>query len=147
MSFGYYRSEVLGALLSTMVIWVLTGVLVYLAILRVINNDYEIEAIPMLVTASCGVVFNIIMYFVLHTNSCFGDVKLKHHGHSHEPGAGHGHGHSHSGNDHSENKEHESAGKLFFRNFNTTKIKIERSYYKFGTSRFYKNYKESRDMS
>jgi zinc transporter 2 len=94
MSFGYYRSEVLGALLSTMVIWILTGVLVYLAVLRCINQDFEIEKIPMVVTASCGVVFNIIMYFVLHTNYLFGNVGLKHHGHSHDSGEGHGHSHS-----------------------------------------------------
>ena len=95
MSFGYYRSEVLGALLSTMVIWVLTAVLVYLAILRIINDDFEIEPIAMVATASCGVVFNIVMYFVLHTNKCFGDVELKHHGHSHNSGDVHSHGHSH----------------------------------------------------
>lgn len=94
MSFGYYRSEVLGALLSTIVIWILTGVLVYLAVLRCINQDFEIEKIPMVVTASCGVVFNIIMYFVLHTNYLFGNVGLKHHGHSHDSGEGHGHSHS-----------------------------------------------------
>ena len=111
MSFGYYRSEVLGALLSTMVIWVLTGVLVYMAVLRIIENDFTIERIPMLVTASCGVVFNIIMYFVLHTNYLFGSgVALKHHGHSHDAEGGHGHaagessaeahGHAHSNGEH-----------------------------------------------
>lgn len=97
MSFGFYRSEVLGALLSTMVIWILTGVLVYMAILRIINKDYDIDGDAMVITASCGVVFNIIMYFILHTNKCFGsNVALKHHGHSHAGGA---HGHSH-GDDH-----------------------------------------------
>lgn len=100
MSFGFYRSEVLGALLSTMVIWILTAVLVYLAILRIINDDFEIEPIAMVATAACGVVFNIVMYFVLHTNKCFGDgVELKHHGHSHNSGDIHGHGHSHSHDD------------------------------------------------
>lgn len=77
----------------------LTGVLVYMAVLRVINQDFEIEPISMLVTASCGVVFNIIMYFILHTNSCFKGVEIKHHGHSHS-GDGHGHGHSHAHNSH-----------------------------------------------
>ncbi len=98
MSFGYYRSEVLGALLSTMVIWILTGVLVYLAVLRCINQDFEIEEIPMVVTASFGVVFNIIMYFVLHTNYLFGNVGLKHHGHSHDSGESHGHSHGDADN-------------------------------------------------
>lgn len=70
-----------------------------MAVLRVINQDFEIEPISMLVTASCGVVFNIIMYFILHTNSCFKGVEIKHHGHSHS-GDGHGHGHSHAHNSH-----------------------------------------------
>jgi len=98
MSFGYYRSEVLGALLSTIVIWILTSVLVYLAVLRCINQDFEIEEIPMVVTASFGVVFNIIMYFVLHTNYLFGNVGLKHHGHSHDSGESHGHSHGDADN-------------------------------------------------
>lgn len=118
MSFGYYRSEVLGALFSTLIIWILTGVLVYLAILRVINQDFEIEPVAMVATASCGVVFNIIMYFVLHTNRCFNGVELKHHGHSHSgDGHGHGHGHgaesnhghSHEGNNHNHAHSHSSS--------------------------------------
>jgi zinc transporter 2 len=94
MSYGYHRSEILGALFSTLVIWILTGVLVYMAILRVIDTSFKVDPIPMLVTASCGVVFNIIMYVVLHTKICFKGINLGHHGHSHS-GDGHGHGHSH----------------------------------------------------
>jgi ABC-type nickel/cobalt efflux system permease component RcnA len=97
MSFGYYRSEILGALLSTIVIWILTGVLVYLAVLRVIDQTFDIEPIAMVVTASCGVFFNIVMYFILHTDRCFKGIDLKHHGHSH---SGDNHGHSHSSDNH-----------------------------------------------
>lgn len=53
-------SEVIGALLSVFTIWVITGVLIYLAILRIINQDYELDANPMLITASLGVVINIV---------------------------------------------------------------------------------------
>lgn len=104
MSFGYYRSEVLGALFSTLIIWLLTGVLVYLAIIRIIDMDFTIESTSMVATASCGVVFNIIMYFVLHTNKCFGSgVQLKHHGHSHSNGEhGHSHGDVEQGHSHHE---------------------------------------------
>lgn len=66
MSYGFYRSEILGALFSTIVIWVLTGILIYIAIIRIINQNFEIEPIPMLITASLAVVFNILMYFTLH---------------------------------------------------------------------------------
>lgn len=114
MSFGYYRSEVLGALFSTLVIWILTGVLVYLAVLRVINQDFEIEPTSMVATASCGVVFNIIMYFVLHTNKCFNGVGIKHHGHSHS-GDGHGHTHSHShSHAHGHNHSHSTPKKRLY---------------------------------
>ena len=95
LSYGYYRSEVLGALFSTLIIWILTGVLVYLAILRIIKKEYEIQGDAMIITASLGVVFNIVMYFILHTNKCFNGIELSHHGHSH---SGDGHGHSHSVN-------------------------------------------------
>lgn len=95
MSFGYHRSEVLGALFSTLVIWILTGILVYLAAIRVVYQEFDIEPKAMVITASCGIVFNIIMYFVLHTNICINGIKLNHHGHSHS-GDGHGHGHSHN---------------------------------------------------
>ena len=34
MSFGWHRAEVLGATMSVLMIWLVTGVLVYLAIMR-----------------------------------------------------------------------------------------------------------------
>ena len=34
MSFGWHRAEVLGATVSVLMIWLVTGILVYLAILR-----------------------------------------------------------------------------------------------------------------
>ncbi|VDP27909.1 unnamed protein product [Soboliphyme baturini] len=68
--------EILGAVLSILIIWILTGVLLYAASERIINNNYEIEAVPMLITAGCGIIFNIIMGFILHGK-----------------GQGHSHGH------------------------------------------------------
>ena len=38
MSFGWHRAEVLGAIVSVLMIWVATGVLVYMAILRVVEQ-------------------------------------------------------------------------------------------------------------
>ena len=52
--------EVLGALVSVMVIWILTGVLVYEGVLRVIHQDYEIDADIMLITAAVGVYVNVL---------------------------------------------------------------------------------------
>ena len=44
MSFGWHRAEVLGAITSVLMIWVVTGILFYMAVLRVINQDFEIDA-------------------------------------------------------------------------------------------------------
>lgn len=71
-SFGWYRAEILGALLSILFLWILTGVLFYMAVRRVIDQSYTINATIMLITAACGVAFNIIM-----------GISLGHHGHNH----------------------------------------------------------------
>ncbi|XP_040455299.1 zinc transporter 3 [Falco naumanni] len=75
MSFGWHRSETLGALASVLSIWVVTGALVYLAAARIISNDYEIEAQAMLATAASAVAVNLVMAYILHqspTGHCHG---------------------------------------------------------------------------
>jgi len=52
-------SEVVGALVSVMLIWVVTTVLVCLAVQRVVYQDYEIDANVMIIMAGLSVVFNI----------------------------------------------------------------------------------------
>lgn len=59
-NFGWYRAEVVGALTSVLLIWVITGILVYLAIQRLITGEIKIEAEPMLITAGLGVLVNIM---------------------------------------------------------------------------------------
>ena len=85
MSFGFYRAEVMGALASVLLIWILTGILVYQAIERLRTGEHKIDAGIMLVTAAVGVAMNVFLAFVLHQHS-------GPHGHSH----GHSHSHSHS---------------------------------------------------
>lgn len=53
-------AEVMGAVLSVLIIWVLTGVLVYQAIERIVNGEHKINADIMLVVASCGVGVNVL---------------------------------------------------------------------------------------
>jgi len=60
MSFGWHRAEVLGALTSVLLIWVVTGILVYLAVQRVITRDFEIESTSMLITSGVGLVVNLL---------------------------------------------------------------------------------------
>ncbi|XP_010251357.1 PREDICTED: metal tolerance protein 1-like [Nelumbo nucifera] len=84
-SYGFFRIEILGALVSIQLIWLLTGILVYEAIDRIIHGTGEVHGFPMFVVAAFGLVVNVIMAFLL--------------GHDH----GHGHGHGHSGHDNGHN--------------------------------------------
>ena len=77
MSFGWHRAEVLGAITSVLMIWVVTGILFYMAVLRIVNQEFEIDATAMLATSGLGVLVNIIMGASLHQ-----------HGHSHGGGSG-----------------------------------------------------------
>lgn len=64
-TFGYHRAEILGAMTSTIIIWVLTLFLLQEAYNRFIN-PHEIDANIMLITASIGLFFNFIMIYILH---------------------------------------------------------------------------------
>merc|ERR1719264_1743384 len=82
MNFGWHRAEVIGATVSVLLIWVVTGILVYMAVIRIISKEYEVDATIMLITSGIGVGVNIIMGCSLHQ-----------HGHSHggsNEGDGHG---------------------------------------------------------
>ncbi|PKK17485.1 solute carrier family 30 (zinc transporter), member 2, partial [Columba livia] len=74
MNFGWHRAEILGALLSVFSIWVVTGILVYLAAQRLLSANYDIEGRVMLITSACAVAVNIVMGLALHQTG---------HGHSH----------------------------------------------------------------
>ena len=52
--------EVLGALLSVLILWFGTGFLVYMAIGRCVDQSFEVKPNEMIVIASCGVLFNIV---------------------------------------------------------------------------------------
>jgi Co/Zn/Cd efflux system component len=55
-----YISEVVGAFASILIIWCMTAVILYFAIQRIIKQDFHINADDMLITAGCGVAFNIM---------------------------------------------------------------------------------------
>ncbi|XP_072480599.1 probable proton-coupled zinc antiporter SLC30A4 isoform X2 [Notamacropus eugenii] len=86
--------EVLSAIISVLLVYILMGFLLYEAVQRTIHMNYEINGDIMLITAAIGVAVNIIMGFLLNQSG-------HHHSHSHSPppnspttGPGHGHGHS-----------------------------------------------------
>ncbi|KAL6965729.1 Metal tolerance protein 1 [Sarracenia purpurea var. burkii] len=84
-SYGFFRVEILGALVSIQLIWLLAGILVYEAILRLIHDTGEVNGFLMFLVAAFGLVVNIVMAVILG------------HDHSH---AGHDHGHGHNDHDH-----------------------------------------------
>lgn len=102
MSFGWHRAEVVGALTSVLLIWVVTGILCYVATERIIENNFEVDASIMVITAAVGVAVNLIMGMAL----TLGGVP---HGHSHSGGGGHGGygGHLHSGDHHHKSDQSE----------------------------------------
>ncbi|ORY48431.1 cation efflux protein [Rhizoclosmatium globosum] len=81
-SFGYKRIEVLGAVGSTLSIWIITLLL----------SPTPIDAWIMFWTALFGVGVNIALAFTLHG----GHDHSHGHGHDHSHGHGHGHSHGHS---------------------------------------------------
>ncbi|XP_031553288.1 zinc transporter 2-like [Actinia tenebrosa] len=93
LSYGWYRAEVMGAVLSVLVIWVLTGVLVYMAIQRILSQQFELDAQVMLITAAGGLVINVLLGAILYQ---------KGHGHSHGLGVG---SHSHDNKHQTSNEE------------------------------------------
>lgn len=46
--------------MSMVIIWMVTGVMTYLASLRLLHPNYEIEATVMLITSGCAVIANIM---------------------------------------------------------------------------------------
>jgi len=110
MSFGYYRAEILGAVLSVLIIWILTGILMYVAVDRLIHPDYDIDADTMIIIAGIGVAMNIAMGVILHGGLC-DKLDSVHHGHTHGGGGrnhGHSHGHSHNERGHGHSHLHDN---------------------------------------
>nr|XP_033776157.1 zinc transporter 4 [Geotrypetes seraphini] len=76
-TFGFHRLEVLSAMASVLLVYILTAFLLYEAVQRTIYKDYEINGDIMLITAALGVAVNLVMGFLLsHPPS---------HSHSHHP--------------------------------------------------------------
>lgn len=88
-TFGFFRLEILGALVSIQLIWLITGIIVYEAIDRIIHKTGEVNGMLMFIVATFGLLVNLVMVFLL--------------GHSHGHGHDHGHGH---GEDHEHHDEH-----------------------------------------
>ncbi|NXI08012.1 ZNT4 protein, partial [Irena cyanogastra] len=99
-TFGFHRLEVLSAIISVLLVYILMAFLLYEAVQRTIHMDYEINGDIMLITAAVGVAVNLIMGFLLNQSG-----HLHSHSHSHphshvpppnSPGPAQGSSHGHS---------------------------------------------------
>ncbi|XAR53909.1 hypothetical protein NMG60_11028848 [Bertholletia excelsa] len=93
-SYGFFRIEILGALVSIQLIWLLAGILVYEAMLRLINGTSGVNGFLMFIVAAFGLVVNIIMAVLLGHDYSHGGHDHHNHGHD-EDHSDHGHGHRH----------------------------------------------------
>ncbi|RWS31842.1 zinc transporter 2-like protein [Leptotrombidium deliense] len=99
-SYGYARMEILGAMASTLIIWMLTAVLVYVAIERVRTMNFEINSFYMIIVSLLGLIVNVLMAVILNGCQCMCKNKdnnehelfaeSQNHNHHHNS-----HGHSH----------------------------------------------------
>ncbi|KAA0031763.1 metal tolerance protein B [Cucumis melo var. makuwa] len=90
-SFGYNRLEVLGALVSVQLIWLISGVLIYEAIDRILAQKTKVDGFLMFAVAAFGFILNLFMVIWLgHSH---------HHHHSHSSHCCHHDHHSHSHSD------------------------------------------------
>ncbi|KAM6181634.1 putative proton-coupled zinc antiporter SLC30A4 [Erethizon dorsatum] len=81
-TFGFHRLEVLSAMVSVLLVYVLMGFLLYEAVQRTVHTNYDINGDIMIITAAVGVAVNLIMGLLLNQSG-------RHpHSHSHSPPAG-----------------------------------------------------------
>jgi zinc transporter 2 len=93
LSYGFLRAEILGAIISVLVIWVLTGILLYEAFFRFMDAmgpdpKLHTDGKVMFTVACIGLVVNLTL------------MKVLGHAHSHGPSGGHGHSHGDHGHSH-----------------------------------------------
>ncbi|KAF0408911.1 cation efflux protein [Gigaspora margarita] len=80
LSYGYHRAEILGALVSIFLIWLLTLYLCVEAYDR-LKNPVQVDGKTMCIVATIGVFVNIVLMLVLGHNHGHGH---SHHGHKHQ---------------------------------------------------------------
>ncbi|DBB01891.1 TPA: Metal tolerance protein 1, variant 2 [Trebouxia sp. C0004] len=107
-TFGYHRAEVLGSMMSVLIIWVVTGILVYEAVLRIIHPQH-VNGKLMFILAITGIAVNLVNLAILgghHGHSHGGNDHGHGHGHSHAPKSTARHDDTHAAHDHTHGHEH-----------------------------------------
>lgn len=67
-SYGYYRAEIVGAVASVFIIWILTFSLLIESVSRIFDIHHKVDGGIMLITSTIGLVFNLIMVWILHSS-------------------------------------------------------------------------------
>ncbi|VVB06322.1 unnamed protein product [Arabis nemorensis] len=83
-SYGFFRIEILGALVSIQMIWLLAGILVYEAIVRLHNGSGQVEGSLMFLVSALGLLVNITMAILLGHSHSHGHGTNNHHHHDDE---------------------------------------------------------------
>ncbi|TYG76930.1 hypothetical protein ES288_D03G153900v1 [Gossypium darwinii] len=115
-SFGFSRLEVLGALISVQLIWLVSALLIYEALNRLLHDKQKVDGALMFAIAAFGFFINLIIVLWLghdHSHHVFGNnhhhhhhVHLHDHHHHHEHLHDHHHHHEHL-HDHHHHHEHQ----------------------------------------
>lgn len=67
-SYGYHRAEIVGAITSVFIIWILTFLLLIESLSRLVDSHHKIDGGIMLITSAIGLIFNLIMVSILHSS-------------------------------------------------------------------------------
>ena len=94
MSYGYHRAEIIGALVSIILIWGLTLWLLYEATLRMIKIP-QVDGFIMIIIAIIGFSFNLIMGIVMAKSGVPHSHGIKKCDHDHDHDHEHEHHHDH----------------------------------------------------
>jgi len=106
-TFGFSRVETVGAMASIILVWMLTGVLLWEAYKRFMNPQ-PVNGLIMLIVATAGLFVNIVMAMILTMDE---ELHALSHGHDHGHSHDHDHGHSHHHHDHGHSHHHHDHGK------------------------------------
>ncbi|XP_061526888.1 zinc transporter 4 isoform X2 [Phycodurus eques] len=96
-TFGLHRLEVISAVLSVTLIYILTAILLFEAVQRTLTQDFDIDGDVMIITAAVGLAVNLIMGFLLNQGG-----HLHSHGHAHPHGTAAASGSQSAGSGHNQ---------------------------------------------
>ena len=68
-TYGYFRTEIMAALISALLPWLIVGSIMWEAYLRFVGGEQHIESLPMLIVGVGGLVVNLVSAYILHRSA------------------------------------------------------------------------------